>query len=143
MKGIQAAFTGTCGQDTELKTSKAGKPWASFSVAVDAEGEAEGTTWARVVVFGGLATELHPALRKGAEVYVEGRLRLEFWTGRDGRERTGLSVAASRVEVLGKVGFDSHQRTACPSGHPAGLQQPTEAQPELEGHGRTELDLPF
>jgi single-strand DNA-binding protein len=134
VKGIQAAFTGTCGQDAELKTSKAGKPWLSFSVAIDTEGEAPGTTWARVVVFGGLATERHPALQKGAEVYVEGKLRLESWTGKDGRERTGLSVTASRVEVLGRIGFDSQSRKP---------EEPRGAQPELEGQGRTEQDLPF
>jgi single-strand DNA-binding protein len=128
MKGIQCAFTGKIGQGPELKTSKAGNPWLSLHVAIDAEGEAEGTTWARVVVFGGLATELHPALRKGTEVYVEGKLRLESWTGKDGRERSGLSVAGSRVEVLGRIGFDPH---------PRGSTDPPVAQPEFE------QDLPF
>jgi single stranded DNA-binding protein len=137
MKGIQCAFTGKCGQDAELKTSKAGKPWLSFSVAIDAEGEAEGATWARVVVFGGLATERQPALRKSAEVYVEGKLRLESWTGKDGRGRSGLSVAASRVEVLGRIGFDPHQRK--PKPEPSSV-----AQPEFEGQGRGSMeDLPF
>ena len=110
MKGIHCAFTGRLAQDTELKTSKAGKPWASFHVAVDMEASEEGTVWVRGAVFGELATRLHPELRKGAEVYCEGRLRLDTWTGKDGRERTGLSVAANRVEVLGKIGFDLHQR---------------------------------
>lgn len=129
MRGIQCALTGKLHQDVELKTSKTGKPYLTFSVAIDMEASEEATTWARVVVFGGLATELHPALRKGAEVYVEGKLRLESWTGRDGRERTGLSVAAARVEVLGKIGFD-----------PA----PREPEPPPEGHGRGSMqDLPF
>ena len=44
-----SAFTGTCGQDAELKTSKSGKPWTSFSVAID-EASEEATTWARVAV---------------------------------------------------------------------------------------------
>jgi single-strand DNA-binding protein len=105
-------------------------------VAIDAEGEAEGATWARVVVFGGLATERHPTLQKGAEVYVEGKLRLESWTGKDGRERSGLSVAAAKVEVLGRIGFDPYQR------------KPTETHPpvahhEFEGQGHAEQDLPF
>ena len=76
MRGIQAAFTGKLGQDAELKTSKSGNPWLSLHVAVDGASE-EATTWIRVVVFGEMATELHPALKKGAEVYVEGKLRLE------------------------------------------------------------------
>jgi single-strand DNA-binding protein len=78
MRGIQAAFTGKCGQDAELKTSKSGKPWLALHVAVDAEASEETTTWVRVAVFGQLATELHPELKKGTEVYCEGRLRLDL-----------------------------------------------------------------
>jgi single-strand DNA-binding protein len=133
VKGIQAAFTGKLGQDAELKTSKHGNPWLSLHVAVDGASE-EATTWIRVVVFGEMATELHPALKKGAEVYVEGKLRLESWVGKDGRERTGLSVAGSRVEVLGRIGFDSQSRKP---------EEPRGAQPEPEGHGRAEEGLPF
>jgi hypothetical protein len=43
MRGIVCAFTGKLGQDAELKISKAGKPWLSFSVAVD-EASEEATT---------------------------------------------------------------------------------------------------
>jgi single-strand DNA-binding protein len=134
MRGIQAAFTGRLGQDADLKTSKSGNPWASFSVAVDAEASEEATTWVRVAVFGQLATRLHSDLKKGAEVYVEGKLRLESWTGKDGRERTGLSVAASRVEVLGGIGFDPTSRSP---------EEPRGAHHEIEGQGCTEQDLPF
>src|SRR2546421_13111680 len=109
MKGIVGAFTGKIGQGPELKTSKAGKPWLPFNVAVDETSE-EATTWVRVVVFGEMATRLHPELKKGSEVYCEGRLRLDSWTGKDGRERTGLSVTASRDDVLGRIGFDSQSR---------------------------------
>jgi single-strand DNA-binding protein len=133
MRGIQAAFTGKLGQDAELKTSKAGKPWLSLHVAVD-EASEESTTWVRVVVFGELATRLHPELKKGTEVYCEGRLRLESWTGRDGRERTGLSMTASRVDVLGRIGFDSQSRKP---------EEPRGTHHEFEGQGRTEQDLPF
>jgi single-strand DNA-binding protein len=133
MKGIQSAFTGRLGQDPELKTSKHGNPWLSFSVAVDETSE-EAITWVRVAVFGQLATDLHPDLKKATEVYVEGRLRLESWTGRDGRERSGLSVVGSRVEVLGKIGPDHHPRKP----EPAPLKHHA-----FEGQGRTEQDLPF
>jgi single stranded DNA-binding protein len=136
VKGIQAAFTGKLGQDAEIKTSKAGKPWLSLHVAADDDGEREATTWVRVAVFGQLATRLHPELKKGTEIYCEGRLRLESWVGRDGRERTGLSVAGSRVEVLGRIGFDPY-----PWG-PTEARAPVE-QTKFEGQGRTEEDLPF
>jgi single-strand DNA-binding protein len=137
MKNIQCAFTGKLGQDAELKISKSGKPWSSVSVAVDMEASEEATTWVRVAVFGELATRLHPDLKKGTEVHVEGKLRLESWTGKDGKERTGLSVAGSRVDVLGRIGYDPYQRKPKPEPHPLN-------HPELEGQGRSSMeDLPF
>jgi single-stranded DNA-binding protein len=87
VRGIQCAFTGKVGRDrdAELKTSKSGKPWLSFSVAVD-EASGEAITWIRGVMFGEWATELYPQLKRSTEVYCEGRLKLESWTGRDGRD---------------------------------------------------------
>lgn len=105
-------------------------------MAVDGASE-EATTWIRLAVFGEMATRLHPELKKGTEVYCEGRLRLESWVGKDGKEGTGLSVAASRVEVLGRIGFDPYPRG------PTETQSPV-AHPELEGHGLSRReDLPF
>jgi single-stranded DNA-binding protein len=43
-------------------------------------------------------------LAKGVEVYLEGRLSMNAWTGRDGAERTGLSVTAWQVMALGPIG---------------------------------------
>jgi single stranded DNA-binding protein len=135
VRGIQAAFTGRVGRDAELKTSKAGKPWVSFSVAVDEASEGV-ITWIRGVMFGEWATELYPQLKRSTEVYCEGRLRLESWTGRDGKDRSGLSVTVAKLVVLGRIGFDPHPRGSTESEAPA-------AHHEIEGQGRTEQDLPF
>jgi single-strand DNA-binding protein len=129
MKGVVCAFVGKLGRDAELKTSKHSKPWLSFSVAVDEASEGV-ITWIRGVMFGEWATELYPELKKGTEVYCEGRLKLESWTGRDGRDRSGLSVTVAKLVVLGRIGFDPHPREAKPEPHP-------------EGQGPTEQDLPF
>jgi single-strand DNA-binding protein len=100
MKGIHCALQGRLGQDVELRRSDSGKDWCRLSVGV---GEGDEVTWVSVAVFEEKARAL-AGLAKGAEVYVEGRLSLNAWTGRDGAERTGLSVAAWRVEVLGRIG---------------------------------------
>jgi single-stranded DNA-binding protein len=84
--------------------AKNGTPWVSFSVAVD-EASEEATTWIRVVMFGEWATELYSELKRSTEVYCEGRLRLESWVGRDGRERSGLSVAVAKLVGLGELGL--------------------------------------
>ena len=97
---IECAFTGRLAHEPEIKTSKAGTPWASLSVGV---GESEALQWVRVAVFGEMAEAIR-ALPKGAKVYVEGRLKLEEWTGKDGVARHGLNVAATLVQPIGQIG---------------------------------------
>jgi single-stranded DNA-binding protein len=84
-----------------LKESKAGKPWLSFSVAV---GEGDDVQWLQVAAFGTRAGELAGCLKKSDRVYVEGRLKLNTWTGKDGTLQAGLSVAASLVQPMGQIG---------------------------------------
>ena len=105
MKGIDAAFTARLGRDAERRATKAGQPMAVLTVAVD-EGEGEAgpaTTWAKVLAFGDQA-ETAAELTKGAEVYVEGRLRLEHWMDKEGAARIGLTVLARFVQPLGRIG---------------------------------------
>jgi single-strand DNA-binding protein len=105
MRGIHAAFEGRLGREAELRVTKKGKPWLSFSLAVDTEGE-EGalTTWVRVAYFGEDAESLVGRVQRGVEVYCEGRLKLGTWTAKDGLKRTGLSVVAWRIVPLGQIG---------------------------------------
>jgi single-stranded DNA-binding protein len=53
-------------------------------------------------------------LAKRVEVYVEGRLTMNTWEGKDGQQRTGLSVSAWRVEVLGQIGRATRRERAEP-----------------------------
>jgi hypothetical protein len=48
MRGIHAAFEGRLGREAELRATKQGKPWLSFSLALDTEGEDDAlTTWVK------------------------------------------------------------------------------------------------
>jgi single stranded DNA-binding protein len=116
MKGIHCALQGRLGQDVELRRTATGKDWCRLSVGV---GEGDEVTWVSVVVFEEKAKVLERT-PKGVEVYVEGRISLNTWTGKDGQQRTGLSVTAWRVEVLGQIGKqrltkrEEHDDTAIP-----------------------------
>ena len=101
MTGIESAFTGRIGQEPMLKESKTGRPWLSFSVAV---GEGDDVQWVQVAAVGTKAEELAGAVKKSDRVYVEGRLKLNTWTGKDGTAQAGLGVAASLVQPLGQIG---------------------------------------
>src|SRR5258708_26560087 len=99
------------GTEPELKTSQAGKPWTSFSACV---GDGDEAQWLKLVVFGDRAQQLAGHLHKCERVYVEGRLKLDTWTGKDGNERTGLKVAAWRVERLGEIGKNKPVKPKAP-----------------------------
>jgi single stranded DNA-binding protein len=117
---FECALIGTLAADAEVKMSKAGKPYFRVNLAT---GNGEQTTWVGVTVFGDRAAELAPTLKKGMQLYVTGRLSLDKWTGRDGHERTGISVAAGHIEPceIGKQRQRS-SRKAAPS--PSAQQQP-------------------
>jgi single-strand DNA-binding protein len=104
MNGITACFVGRLGKDAEVRATKAGKSWASFTVAVDTNVDSEaGTAWVRVALFGDTVDALAPRLTKGTEIYCEGRLTLRPWTDADGK-KAGLSLTASLVQPMGQIG---------------------------------------
>jgi single-stranded DNA-binding protein len=101
MKDIEACFIGRVGTDAvELRTSAGGKLWASFSIVV---GDGDEAQWVKLVVFGERAQQLAGHLHKSDRVYVEGRLKLDTWTGKVARSalvlrsRRGVSSAWARL----------------------------------------------
>ena len=103
MNGIEAALEGRIGQAPTMRTGQSGKTWCTFSVAVGSDEEGASPTWVSVAVFGSKAEEA-AQLAPGVRVYGEGRLRLDTWQDREGRERTGLKIAASLVQPIAQIG---------------------------------------
>ena len=101
MNEIECAFSGMVGRAPELRTSKAGKPWTFFPVAV---GDGEAKQWVKVSVFRETAEALCRTLEKGSRVYVEGRLSASLWQPETGPARVNLDVAAWKAEKLGQIG---------------------------------------
>jgi single-strand DNA-binding protein len=97
---IDVAFHGFCAGDAEQRTSKAGKAWTRLRVGV---GKDEDMQWLSVAVFG-KAAEAAGELQKGDRVYCEGTIKLDVWTGNDGVERHGLSVASFKCERTHNIG---------------------------------------
>ncbi|HRQ25792.1 single-stranded DNA-binding protein [Hyphomicrobium sp.] len=108
---IESAFIGRLGSDAELRTSAAGKPWMKFTVAV---GSDDATQWVRIAVFGAKAESLAGTLLKGDRAYIEGTLKLETWTDREGNTRSGLSVAAWKIEKIGAIGRNKPRKQKAP-----------------------------
>lgn len=101
---------GVVAKDPEPRTSAAGKPYMRINLRV---GDGDAAQWVLVTVFGAAVAELAGRAVRGATLYCEGRLNLDRWTGQDGRERCGLSMAAWRCEVP-KIGRDKPKRERSP-----------------------------
>jgi single-strand DNA-binding protein len=100
-------LVGNLGRDPELRYTPQGTPVCSFSMATnerrkDKTGEMQDlTTWFRVTLWGRQAETASQYLTKGRPVYIEGRLRVEEWTDRDGKQRHTLEVNATDMQFIG------------------------------------------
>lgn len=107
MKGIECAFAGRLGKDAELRTSSAGREWMLMSVVV---GEEPDEQWVNVSSWSSTTAELAPSLTQGAQIYVEGKLKLRHWTAHDGTPKSGISVSASLIQPLALIGAKKPKR---------------------------------
>lgn len=124
-------LVGNLGRDPELRYTPQGTPVCSFTMATnerrkDKAGEMQDqTTWFRVTLWGRQAETASQYLTKGRPVYVEGRLRVEEWTDRDGRSRYTLEVHATDMQFIGGRGEDSSTAPSRPS--PGAAPSPAES----------------
>src|SRR5262245_9547026 len=95
ISGIECAFIARVGSNVDIRTSQAGKPWASFRCCVGDKNDDQ--TWLTVAICGDRANTL--AVTKGDRIYCEGRIRLEAWQGKDGQERQTF-IEADQSEKL-------------------------------------------
>src|SRR5690348_5703542 len=100
-------IVGYLGLDPELRYTPQGTALCKMSIATterrkNATGEMEEhTTWFRVTAWGRQAELANEYLAKGRQVYIEGRLRLEEYTDREGQKRFSAEVSATEIQFLG------------------------------------------
>jgi len=98
---------GNLGRDPEVRYMPSGDAVANISIATtetwkDKNGEKqEKTEWHRVAMFGKTAEIAGEYLKKGSQVYIEGRLETRKWTDKEGQERTTTEIRADRMQMLG------------------------------------------
>ena len=107
-RGInKVILVGTLGKDPEVRYSQAGAALTSISVATneswkDKNGEKqERTEWHRVKFFNRLAEIAGEYLKKGSQVYIEGSLRTEKYTDKQGVEKYSTDIIANEMQMLG------------------------------------------
>ena len=109
MAGInKAIIVGNVGKDPEIRYLANGDAVTNFSVATTWKGKSEEQTeWHRITTFGKLAEICGKYLKKGSQVYIEGRLQTSKYTGKDGIERYSTDIIASQMQMLGGKGETS------------------------------------
>ena len=103
-------LVGNLGRDAELRYTPGGAAVSKFSIATtevwnDKAGQRqERTEWHNIDLWGKQAESLSEYLRKGKQIYVEGRLQTDEWTDKEGNKRKTTEVRCDRVVLLGGGG---------------------------------------
>lgn len=111
-RGInKVILVGNLGKDPEVRYSPSGQAVANATLATSESwkdkntGEKqERTEWHRVVFFGRLAEIAGEYLKKGAQIYVEGRLQTRKWQDKEGQDRYTTEIVANEMQMLGSRG---------------------------------------
>lgn len=98
---------GNLGADPETRTTSSGTAVSNLRIATnervrDASGNwSDHTEWHRVVCFGRTAENVSRYLRKGRQVYVEGKIRTRKWQNREGQDQYTTEILADTIRFLG------------------------------------------
>ena len=140
----KVALIGHLGADPEIRYMTNGDQVANLRLATTeswkdkTSGEKkELTEWHRVVMYRKLAEIAGKYLKKGAQVYIEGRIRTRKWTDKDGQDRYTTEIESNEMQMLGG------KRDSAPG---AGTEQPPRpaAAPAPAGSmGDFEDDIPL
>lgn len=128
-KGVnKVILVGNLGQDPEVRYMPNGNPVANLSVATseswkDGQGQKqERTEWHRVVIFGKLAEVAGEYLRKGSQVYIEGKLQTRKWQDQQGQDRYTTEIVVQGFGGTMQI-LDSKQSSNDQANQQGGHQQ--------------------
>lgn len=124
-------FIGRLGKDPEIRYTPSGSAVASFSVACGEQwkdkqsGEKqERTEWVSATAFGKLAEIIGEYLKKGSQIYIEGKMKTEKWKDKSGADRYTTKVIVNQMQMLGnreQSNDGQQQQKSTPvSGHGSG-----------------------
>jgi single-strand DNA-binding protein len=125
---------GNVGRDPEIRYMQSGEPIANFTLATnevwnDKSGQRqERTEWHKVEVFGKTAQVVRDYVTKGKPVFIEGSIRYDEWTDKDGNKRNTTKIRVSgpnsRLVLLGSRGEGGGGRSGAGGASP---EPPAEA----------------
>ena len=137
---------GNLGKDPEVRYMPNGQAVANVTIATSESwkdkntGEQqERTEWHRVVFFRRLAEIAGEYLKKGARIYVEGRLQTRKWQDNQGQDRYTTEIVANEMQMLGSTGGGGGSNFN--NNAPADMDMGQE--PAMAAAGDFDDDIPF
>jgi single-strand DNA-binding protein len=147
MAGVnKVILIGNLGADPEVRTIESGAKVANFSIATterykDKSGNpVDKTEWHNIVMWRGLAEIAEKWLKKGSQVFVEGKLRTRSWDDQNGNKRYTTEIMADNMTMLGGVPSGGGQAQ---SSAPTAPQQNQVNEPKASSLDDIDDDLPF
>ncbi|HEM49125.1 MAG TPA: single-stranded DNA-binding protein [Caldithrix sp.] len=101
---------GRLGKDPDMRYTPSGTAVANFSLATnsaikDSEGNwTDKTEWHNIVAFGRTAEIAGEYLKKGKQVFIDGRLQTSSWEDQNGQKRYKTEIVASELQLIGPKG---------------------------------------
>ena len=131
MRGVnKVIIVGNTGSDPEVSQFQNGGSVATIAVATSEKyqnkqtGEwVENTEWHRVKAFGKLAEIIAQYVRKGTPIYIEGKLKTDKYTDKNGIERYATNIIADQMQMLGGKGDNTQQQNNQPQPQPSPYAQ--------------------
>ena len=144
---------GRLGQDPEIRYTQSGSAVANVSIATNdywtdkQGGKQERTEWHSLVLWGKLADLAQSYLKKGSQVYVEGRLQTRDWEDQQGQKHYKTEVVVTTMQFLDSKMSDSSntEYSATPSVQQSDSMPaaPAEASEAPQGDDYIKDDIPF
>ena len=137
-------FIGRLGKDPETRYSPSGDAICNFSIAVGWKSkDKEGAEWVSISAFGKLAEICGQYLKKGSQVYIEGKMQTRKWTDKDGQERYTTEIKVHEMKMLGSrdSGSTYGGDDSAPASEPKGDNKRRE--PAKQAPDFNEDEIPF
>jgi single-strand DNA-binding protein len=137
-------LVGRLGQDPEHRFTPSGQAVCKFSMATnrsfrDRNGQMQKyTEWHKIVTWAKLAEICQKYLKKGSQVYIEGRIQSRQWEDKQGQKRAAFEIIASEMKML-----DSRGEASMPAHLGDESEAPAAPAPEESGPEVSDEDIPF
>lgn len=141
-------LVGNVGKDPEVRHLESNVSVANFPLATsenytNKNGEKVTTTeWHNIVCWRGLATVAENYIRKGGQIYIEGKIRTRSYDAQDGSKRYITEIYADTVQLLGKKS-EGTSAEGSKATHPVGVSEPVSESGTYRNDDKEGDDLPF